>query len=139
MSKIAVIAGIGAGLGAALARKFVAEDCAVALLSRSTEFSSNLVTDLTANGGKALALEADVSDSASVDRAFEQIRQLLGPVDILVNHASASSWKGLLEASPEEMERAWRVSASARSDASGAKYIDIAPVSNTNTKPEARI
>jgi len=108
MSRTAVIAGVGPGLGASLARRFVAEGCRVGLFARSTDFLDDLATDL---GEDALAVPTDVTDPAQVEAGFEAVRDAFGPVDVLVNHASAASWKGLEDLSPAEFERAWRVSA----------------------------
>ena len=75
MEQIAVIAGVGPGLGAALARKFVQEGCDVALLSRSSAYIKNLSTRLAESGRKAIPIPTDISDADQVTRSFERIRE----------------------------------------------------------------
>lgn len=108
--KTAVIAGVGPGLGAALARKFAEEGCQVGLLARSPEFIRRLESELRRKKRKALAVPTDISDPAAVVKAFASIRKEFRSVDILVNNASSSNWKGILKIKPEEFEQAWRVS-----------------------------
>ena len=50
-----------------------------------------------------------MADETSVAAAFERVREALGPVDVLVNHASAASWSGLLDCSTDEFDRALSV------------------------------
>ena len=106
----AVIAGAGPGLGAALARRFAAQGCAVALVARSPDYVGQLAGQLRRDGTRALALSADITEPDAVGAAFARVRAELGPVDLLVNHASGGVWKGLLDLAPDELERAWRVS-----------------------------
>jgi NAD(P)-dependent dehydrogenase (short-subunit alcohol dehydrogenase family) len=107
MTKTAVVAGVGPGLGAALVRKFVAEGCRVGMLARSRDILEELQDELGEEN--ALAVPADITRDGAVASAFAQVRDRFGPVDILVNHASLSNWKGLMEITPAEFERAWRV------------------------------
>jgi len=108
MARTAVIAGVGPGLGASLARKFAAEGCQVGLLARSDDYLDDLADDLP-DPGVGLAVPTDISDPGAVADAFDAVRDAFGSVDILVNHASAGSWKGLLDASLDEFERGWAV------------------------------
>lgn len=108
MARTAVIAGVGPGLGASLARKFHDEGCAVALLARSTEFTAELAAEL---GERAIAVACDIADEAGVVNAFVTVRDAFGPVDVLVNNASAASWDGLMECSTESFDRALDVGA----------------------------
>ncbi|WP_265112339.1 SDR family NAD(P)-dependent oxidoreductase [Halosolutus halophilus] len=108
MAHTAVIAGVGPGLGESLARKFVDEGCRVGLFARSTDYLEELATDL---GDDAVAVPTDITDPEAVEAGFREVRDAFGPVDILVNHASGGSWKGVRDVSPDEFERAWRVSA----------------------------
>ena len=108
MARTAVIAGVGPGLGAALAHKFVDEGCQVGLFARSEEFIDDLAAEL---GEDALAVPTDITDQAAVRDGFEAVREAFGPVDILVNHASGGSWEGVRELSPEQFEHALDVSA----------------------------
>ncbi|WP_224448095.1 SDR family NAD(P)-dependent oxidoreductase [Haloprofundus salilacus] len=115
MSRTVVIAGVGPGLGASVARRFVDEGCRVALFARSESYIDDLAEELNDddgdNGGEALAVPTDLADPESIESGFETVREAFGPVDVLVNHASGGSWKGLLELSLEEFERALDVSA----------------------------
>ena len=108
MARTAVIAGIGPGLGESLARKFAREGCDVGLLARSEEYVDDLADDLP-NHGDGIGVRTDISDPQQVETAFDAVRDALGPVDILVNHASAGSWKGLMDASLAEFERAFAI------------------------------
>ncbi|MFB6151891.1 MAG: SDR family NAD(P)-dependent oxidoreductase [Haloarculaceae archaeon] len=108
MARTAVIAGVGPGLGESLARKFAREGCNVGLLARSADYLEDLADDLP-DPGSGLAAPTDVADPEQVSGAFAAVREAFGPVDVLVNHASAGSWKGLTDASLDEFERAWAV------------------------------
>ncbi|WP_408957492.1 SDR family NAD(P)-dependent oxidoreductase [Natrinema sp. 74] len=108
MADTAVIAGVGPGLGASLARTFVAEGCQVGLFARSTDFLEELSSDL---GDDAVAVPTDITDPAQVEAGFDAVRDAFGPVDVLVNHASGGAWSGLRDISPEAFESAWRTSA----------------------------
>ena len=90
MPRTAVIAGVGPGLGESLARKFAAEGCDVALFARSTEYIEDLAADLP-DPGEGLAVTVDLADVEAIREGFEAVRDAFGPVDVLVNHASASS------------------------------------------------
>ena len=109
MEKIAVIAGVGPGLGAALARKFVEEGCNVALLSRSSAYIKNLSTRLTKSGRTVIPIPTDITDAEQVERSFDRIREELGNPDILVNHAGNAAWGSFADLTPEAFEGAWRV------------------------------
>ncbi|MFA1610861.1 SDR family NAD(P)-dependent oxidoreductase [Halobellus rubicundus] len=108
MTRTAVIAGVGPGLGASIARKFAEEGCQVALFARTTDFIEDLADDLP-EPGEGLAVQVDLRDVEGVREAFEAVREAFGPIDVLVNHASAASWQGLLDSSVAEFERAWEV------------------------------
>jgi NAD(P)-dependent dehydrogenase (short-subunit alcohol dehydrogenase family) len=108
MPRTAVIAGVGPGLGASLARRFAEEGCRVALFARSTDYIEELADELP-DPGEGLAVTVDLRDVASIRAGFETVREAFGAVDVLVNHASAASWQGLLDIGVEGFEEAWAV------------------------------
>ena len=109
MSQTAVIAGVGPGLGAAIARKFANEGCNIVLLSRSSPYIINLSNRLEETGIKVLPIPTDITEASQVEATFEQIRGEFGSPDILVNHAGNAAWGNLSELTPEAFENAWRV------------------------------
>ena len=111
MSKTAVISGVGSGLGAALVRKFASEGYQVGLLARSPNYIEGLAEELLQEGVKALAVPTDITDPQQVTRGFAQVREELGPVNVLINHAGNASWKGFHELTLDEFEQSWRVCA----------------------------
>jgi NAD(P)-dependent dehydrogenase (short-subunit alcohol dehydrogenase family) len=102
---VVIIAGVGPGLGAALVRKLVNEGCQVGMFARSPRFISKLAAEL---GPQSLAVPTDISDAKQVANGFRRVREKLGPVEILIAHASGSLGGHLEKTSPEEFERSWR-------------------------------
>ena len=83
--KIAVVTGASSGSGLGVARRFVEEGAAVALLARGGERLEQTARDL---GPNAVPLVTDVGDADSVGRTFTEIGERFGKVDILVNNAA---------------------------------------------------
>jgi NAD(P)-dependent dehydrogenase (short-subunit alcohol dehydrogenase family) len=111
MTKTAVIAGVGAGLGASLAKKFAQEGCRVALIARSRNYIDTLAAELREAGTMSLALPTDITDPRQIAGSFSAVRETLGPIDILVNHAGNAAWGDFSELTPEAFEHSWRVCA----------------------------
>jgi len=86
-SRTAVVTGAAQGIGAAIAQRLAADGHKVAVLDLSADAAQGTVDAITAAGGTALAVGADVSDAAAVDTAFEQVVESLGAPTILVNNA----------------------------------------------------
>jgi NAD(P)-dependent dehydrogenase (short-subunit alcohol dehydrogenase family) len=74
---ITIVAGVGSGTGASVARKF-ASNYPVVLLARKPENYESLAKDINTNGGKAIGISADVSDSSSLKAALDKIKQEFG-------------------------------------------------------------
>jgi len=108
---VSVIAGVGPGLGASLARKFAKEGCRLAVLARSSDFLESLSEEIRRRGTEILAIPTDIGEADQVAAAFERIRDELGPVDVLINNASASGPFGqpFVELTPESFARGWQV------------------------------
>jgi NAD(P)-dependent dehydrogenase (short-subunit alcohol dehydrogenase family) len=103
---VAIVAGVGPGLGAALVHKLANEGCGIGMFARSPEFIGKLATEI---GRNALAIPTDVSSPKQVATAFYEVRQQLGPVEILIANASGSVGQGLMETSPAQFESSWRI------------------------------
>lgn len=108
---VSVIAGVGPGLGASLARKFAKEGCRLALLARSSDYLESLSEEIRQLGREILAIPTDIGEPGQVSGAFERIRDQLGPVDVLINNASASGPFGqpFVEVTPQSFARGWQV------------------------------
>lgn len=89
-NQVAVVTGAGRGIGRAIALKFAAEGADVVCVSRTQENSEKVAAEVRALGRKAWAVALDVSDSAAVTAAVEQILKDAGKVDILVNNAGVT-------------------------------------------------
>ncbi len=106
---IAVIVGIGPGLGAALARRFARGGMDVALMARSDANLAPVAAEVRALGRRAAPIAMDAGDAASVTAAFARARAELGDADVLVYNAGAFKMGGLLDVSVEEFERCLRI------------------------------
>ncbi|MUV57207.1 SDR family NAD(P)-dependent oxidoreductase, partial [Halogeometricum sp. CBA1124] len=73
MTHVAVVAGVGPGLGASIARRFAAEGCAVALLARSASYVESLADELDEGPGAGLAVPTDLTRPAEVRDASRSI------------------------------------------------------------------
>jgi NAD(P)-dependent dehydrogenase (short-subunit alcohol dehydrogenase family) len=112
-SPFAVVAGVGPGTGASVARRF-AKAYPVALLARSPENYESLVKEINGSGGKAIGISTDVSSEESVKNAFAKIKEEFGGAGCaaaIFNASGGFSRKPLLEMGVEEFGRSWEVSA----------------------------
>ena len=109
MSQVAIVIGAGPGLGAAAARRFAREGFAVGLVSRKDETLAPTLHQIADAGGSARAYTADTADAAAVATLFARIRAELGPPDVLIYNAGAFQMGGILEVSPDDFERCWKV------------------------------
>jgi NAD(P)-dependent dehydrogenase (short-subunit alcohol dehydrogenase family) len=107
---VAVVTGVGPGLGAALARRF-AKSYAVAINARNADYLKTLAEEIRTAGGQALEAAADLGDRAQVEAAFEAIRERLGPVEVLLYNAGGGVRGTITDITPEQYEAAWRVNA----------------------------
>src|SRR4051794_8954393 len=88
--RVVVITGASAGVGRATAVEFARRGCRVALLARGKAGLAGAVHDVSAAGGKAIAIPTDVADADAVERAATQAVAAFGPIDVWVNNAMAS-------------------------------------------------
>ncbi|RCW43185.1 3-oxoacyl-[acyl-carrier protein] reductase [Halopolyspora algeriensis] len=88
--RVAVVTGAARGIGAGIAEKLAAEGAAVAVVDLDEEACARTVERITAEGGSALAVGADVTDANSVEQAFSRVAAELGPVGVLVNNAGVT-------------------------------------------------
>jgi len=94
----ALVTGAGAGIGSGIARRFAACGAAVAVNYRtSAEGAREVVRDIEAAGGRAVALQADVSRRDEVEALVSAACEALGGVDVLVNNAGVYPLHPLLE------------------------------------------
>ncbi|OJY71307.1 MAG: hypothetical protein BGP16_12090 [Sphingobium sp. 66-54] len=85
--EIALVTGAGRGFGRAIAEKLAREGAAVALLARNAAQLAEAVSAIEAQGGRAVAIAADVTEPADVDRAVAEAEAALGPLTIFINNA----------------------------------------------------
>ena len=85
--KVALVTGASRGLGEGVAKALAAAGAAVVLVARDAAAVGQVAAEITAAGGKALAIGADVSDYATTEKLVAETRARFGGLDILVNTA----------------------------------------------------
>jgi 3-oxoacyl-[acyl-carrier protein] reductase len=101
-NKVAVITGASKGIGAGIAKSLAEAGASVVVNYASAKAGADKVVDeIVAAGGKAIAVQGDVSKTADIDRLFEETTKAFGAVDILVNNAGVYKF-GAIEQINEE-------------------------------------
>jgi len=88
---VALVTGGGRGLGRAFAEGLAKAGAAVAVTARAADQLAETVGRITAAGGRAIAVPADVTDPHAVERMVATVGERLGPVDLLVNNAGMTT------------------------------------------------
>ncbi len=104
-SKVCLITGVGDGTGASLARRFARDGYRVALLARNRERLSELQRELP--GARAFAF--DLEDLDCLVAVCRRVKDEMGLPEVVVHNAVRATFRGFLEAEPEELERNFRV------------------------------
>ena len=104
--KSALVTGASRGIGAAIAKRLAKEGAEVAITyGSSPERAQQVVDEITAAGGKAIAIKADAVDQAAVREAVQQAGKAFGKIDILVNNAGVLGLGTSAGYSPDEFEK----------------------------------
>jgi NAD(P)-dependent dehydrogenase (short-subunit alcohol dehydrogenase family) len=106
---VVVVTGGSAGVGRAAVREFAQQGYDVAILARANEGLEVAAKEVEQAGGRALPVPTDVADAAQVEQAAGTVERELGPIDVWVNVAMSSVFAPFWEVTPEEFERATRV------------------------------
>lgn len=107
--KVALITGGGTGIGRATALAFAREGASVAVAGRRLEKLKEVVGEIEKQGGKAIALECDVTRSAQVERTVEETAKRFGKLNVLVNNAGMVHVSTVDSISEEEWDRVMTV------------------------------
>jgi 3-oxoacyl-[acyl-carrier protein] reductase len=104
--RVALVTGASKGIGAAIARQLAAEGAAVVVNYASSKASADRVVDqIVTAGGKAVAVQADLSQPAEIVRLLAEIKQAFGKLDILVNNAGVYEFAALEAITPEHYRK----------------------------------
>lgn len=102
-NKVAVVTGASKGIGAGIAKALAAEGASVVVnYSSSKEGADRVVAEITAAGGKAIAVGGSVAKAADVQRLFEETIGTYGQLDILVNNAGVFRFGAIADTTEEE-------------------------------------
>ena len=104
--KVAVVTGASKGIGAAIALQLAADGASVVVnYASSRSGADRVVSEIVGNGGKAVAVQADLSNQSDVQKLFAETKKQFGHVDILVNNAGIYEFGALEEITAEHFHR----------------------------------
>ena len=104
--KVAVVTGASKGIGTDIAKQFAAEGAAVVVNYASDKQGADCVVDeITKRGGKAVAVQANVSNRSEVERLFGAAEKAFGKTDVLVNNAGVYEFMPLEEVTEQQFHR----------------------------------
>ena len=105
-NKVAVVTGASKGIGAGIAKSLAAEGASVVVNYASSKEGADLVVkDIVQKGGKAVAVQGDVSKLNDVQRIFAETKRAFGRLDVLVNNAGVYQFSPLGEITEEQFHR----------------------------------
>jgi NAD(P)-dependent dehydrogenase (short-subunit alcohol dehydrogenase family) len=107
--KVAVITGSTSGIGEDIAVKFAKNGCRVVVVGRNEERGNCIVDTIRVDGGEALFVKADVSQSSDCDNLFKTVLKEYGTVDILVNNAGTMRNMPITNMKDEDWDEVIRV------------------------------
>jgi 3-oxoacyl-[acyl-carrier protein] reductase len=108
--KVAIITGASKGIGAGIAKAYAKEGAAVVVnYASSREGADKVVREITAAGGKAIAVQGSVDKVADVKHLFEETIKIFGKLDILVNNAGVYSFAGIEDVTEESFHQMFNI------------------------------
>jgi len=108
--KVAVVTGASKGIGAAIAKHLAAEGASVVVNYASSRAGADkVVNEITAHGGKAVAVQGDVAKKADIERLFAETKKAFGKLDVLVNNAGVYEFLPLEQVSEEHFHKQFNV------------------------------
>ena len=106
LGKVAVVTGASKGIGAGIAKRLAAEGAAVVInYASSKEGADQVVNEIEAGGGKAIAVQGNVAKSEDIKRLFGEANKAFGRLDVLINNAGVYQFASLEEVTEEEFHR----------------------------------
>lgn len=112
--KVAIVIGASNGIGRAIAERLAQEDASVVVnYGQSADKAKQVVSGIEARGGRAVAIQADMSKIVNVRRLVKNTMKKFGRLDILVNNAGIFIQKALAETTEEEFDRIFALNARA--------------------------
>ena len=104
--KVAVVTGASKGIGASIAKHLAAEGAAVVVNYSSSKTGADaVVSEVTKEGGKAVAVQANLAKSADIDRLFSETKKAFGHIDILVNNAGVYEFSAIEEVTKDHFSK----------------------------------
>jgi len=104
--RVAVVTGASKGIGAGIAKALAAEGAAVVVnYASSKEGADRVVAEITGKGGRAVAVQGDVSKASDVRHLFAETKRAFGRLDVLVNNAGVYQFGALDEITEEQFHR----------------------------------
>ncbi|EGT0625549.1 short-chain dehydrogenase/reductase [Hafnia paralvei ATCC 29927] len=107
--KVAFITGAGQGIGEAIARRLARDGFAVAVADYNADTAKSVADDINHQGGKAIAVTADVSDREQLFAAVEQARTALGGFDVIINNAGIAPSTPIEAITPDIVDRVYNI------------------------------
>jgi 3-oxoacyl-[acyl-carrier protein] reductase len=148
--KAAIVTGASKGIGAAVAKALAAAGAAVAVnYSAGKQGAERIVAEIVREGGKAVAIQADVSIAAEVKRLFEETKRAFGLVDILVNNAGIFQFDPIEAVTEQEFHRHFNINvlgtflatqeAIKHFPRSGGSIINMSSIASENPVPNSSL
>jgi 3-oxoacyl-[acyl-carrier protein] reductase len=147
--KVAIVTGASKGIGAGIAKQLAAEGAAVVVnYSSSREGADRVVAEIASKGGKAVAVKANLSERAEIERLFAETKEAFGKLDILVNNAGVYEFQPLENVTEEHFHKQFDLNVLGLVLASkeAAKYfngegsiINISSIASTNAPATASV
>src|SRR5712692_7485932 len=148
--KVAIVTGASKGIGAAIAKQLAAEGAAVVVnYASSKEGADRVVAEIESNGGKALAVRANMAKKAEIERLFAETKKAFGRLDILVNNAGVYEFFPLEEITEEHFHKHFDLNvlglilaskeAVRHFDSAGGSIINISSAASTFTPPDTSV
>lgn len=143
--KVALVTGASRGIGAGIARTLAAHGASIVVnYARNAEAARSVVDAIEHAGGRALALQADVSQLDAHERLIREVERHFGQLDILVNNAALITTAPLLEATPDDFDRQFATNVrglmfltqrAVRGMREGGRIVNVSSVAATATPP----